>query len=161
MSHHRHCTSHKSWSTVYNYGLCPFFFFLLRVVWPLHILQKMTKCTISTFVPKYSFYLHFCSKILILWHFIPMFSETHHQNCSALSPRNLLQNHLDRGKKKKEKTSWISSIGRFRQGCQHPRLLPGITLVPWLLLLPVCTFFTVKGSDSDFANFTLPNFRGP
>ena len=103
MSHHRHCTSHKSWSTVYNYGLCPFFFFLLRVVWPLHILQKMTKCTISTFVPKYSFYLHFCSKILILWHFIPMFSETHHQNCSALSPRNLLQNHLDRGKKKKEK----------------------------------------------------------
>ena len=28
--------------------------------------------------------------------------------------------------------------------------------VPWLLLLPVRTFFTMEGGDSKFANFTLP-----
>ena len=31
--------------------------------------------------------------------------------------------------------------------------------VPWLLLLPVCTFFTVEGGDSEFANFTLPTLK--
>ena len=30
---------------------------------------------------------------------------------------------------------------------------------PWLLLLPVCTFFTVEGGDSEFANFTLPMLK--
>ena len=29
-------------------------------------------------------------------------------------------------------------------------------LFPWLLLLPVRTFFTLVGSDSEFANFSLP-----
>ena len=28
---------------------------------------------------------------------------------------------------------------------------------PWLLLLPVHTFFTTEGGDSEFAYFTLPN----
>ena len=31
--------------------------------------------------------------------------------------------------------------------------------VPWLILLPVCTFFTVEGGDSEFANFTLPTLK--
>ena len=32
-------------------------------------------------------------------------------------------------------------------------------LVPWLLLLMVHTFCTVEGSDSEFANFTLPTLK--
>ena len=32
-------------------------------------------------------------------------------------------------------------------------------LVPWLLLLPVHTFFTMEGSDCEFANFTLPSLK--
>ena len=31
--------------------------------------------------------------------------------------------------------------------------------VPWLLLLPVHTFFTMEGGDSEFANFTLPTLN--
>ena len=31
--------------------------------------------------------------------------------------------------------------------------------VPWLLLLPVCTFFTMEGGDSEFAIFTLPTLK--
>ena len=27
------------------------------------------------------------------------------------------------------------------------------------ILLPVCTFFTVEGGDSEFANFTLPTLK--
>ena len=34
-------------------------------------------------------------------------------------------------------------------------LTPGIAQVPWLLLLPVRTFLTMEGGDSEFANFTL------
>ena len=30
---------------------------------------------------------------------------------------------------------------------------------PWLLLLPVRTFFTMEGVDSEFANFTLPALK--
>ena len=30
---------------------------------------------------------------------------------------------------------------------------------PWLPLLPVRTFFTMKGGDSEFANFTLPTLK--
>ena len=37
--------------------------------------------------------------------------------------------------------------------------LPGIAQVPWLLLLPVRTFFTTEGGDSEFANFTLPTLK--
>ena len=29
----------------------------------------------------------------------------------------------------------------------------------WLLLLPVRTFFTMEGGDSEFANFTLPTLK--
>ena len=31
--------------------------------------------------------------------------------------------------------------------------------VPWLLLLPVRTFFTMEGGDSEFANFKLPTLK--
>ena len=31
--------------------------------------------------------------------------------------------------------------------------------VVWLLLLPVRTFFTLEGGDSEFANFTLPTVK--
>ena len=31
---------------------------------------------------------------------------------------------------------------------------------PWLLLLPVRTFFTMEGGDSEFAKFTLPTLKG-
>ena len=30
---------------------------------------------------------------------------------------------------------------------------------PWLLLLPVRTFFTMKGGDSESANLTLPTLK--
>ena len=30
---------------------------------------------------------------------------------------------------------------------------------PWPLLLPVRTFFTIEGGDSEFANFTLPTVK--
>ena len=32
-------------------------------------------------------------------------------------------------------------------------------LLPWLLLLPVLTFFTMEGGDSEFVNFTLPTLK--
>ena len=35
----------------------------------------------------------------------------------------------------------------------------GIAQVPWLLLLPVRTFFTMEGGKSEFANFTLPDLN--
>ena len=28
-----------------------------------------------------------------------------------------------------------------------------------MLLLPVCTFFTMEGGDGEFANFTLPTLK--
>ena len=31
--------------------------------------------------------------------------------------------------------------------------------VPWLLVLPVRTFFTMEGGDCEFANFTLPTLK--
>ena len=31
--------------------------------------------------------------------------------------------------------------------------------VPWLLLLLVCTFFTMEEGDSEFANLTLPTLK--
>ena len=31
--------------------------------------------------------------------------------------------------------------------------------MPWLLLLPVRTFFTIEGGDSEFVNFTLPTLK--
>ena len=35
-----------------------------------------------------------------------------------------------------------------------------LNLSPWLLLLPVRTFFTMEDGDSEFANFTLPTLKG-
>ena len=32
-------------------------------------------------------------------------------------------------------------------------------LSPWLLLLQVCTYFTMEGGDSEFVNFTLPTLK--
>ena len=37
--------------------------------------------------------------------------------------------------------------------------LASILKVPWLLLLPVHTFFTMEGGDSEFENFTLPTLK--
>ena len=36
---------------------------------------------------------------------------------------------------------------------------PALPSVPWLLLLPVRTFFTMEGVDSEFADFTLPTLN--
>ena len=33
------------------------------------------------------------------------------------------------------------------------------TAFTWLLLLPVCTFFTTEGGDSESANFALPTLK--
>ena len=44
-------------------------------------------------------------------------------------------------------------------GLLTPLTLPGIAYVPWLLLLPVRTFFKMEGGDSEFANFTLPTLK--
>ena len=38
-------------------------------------------------------------------------------------------------------------------------LLAPLTSVHWLLLLPVRTFFTMEGGDSEFANFTPPTLK--
>ena len=39
------------------------------------------------------------------------------------------------------------------------KFFPGITEVPWLFLLPVCTFFTMEGGDSELAKFTVPSLK--
>ena len=47
----------------------------------------------------------------------------------------------------------------IQAGLLTPLTLPGIAYVPWLLLLPVRTFFTMEGDNSEFANFTLPTLK--
>ena len=37
---------------------------------------------------------------------------------------------------------------------------PASTSVPWLILLPVRTFFTMEGGDNKFAKFTVPTLKG-
>ena len=54
-------------------------------------------------------------------------------------------------------TIWGQQTNGAKSG--HCRLLPGIAYVPWLLLFPVRTFFTMEGSDSEFMNFTLPTLK--
>ena len=49
--------------------------------------------------------------------------------------------------------------GRFRRGCWLPRLLPDIASVAWPPLLPVRTFFTMEGGDSELAKSSVPTLK--
>ena len=54
-----------------------------------------------------------------------------------------------------ENYSWIYGL----RLAQSPGSLGVKCEVPWLLLLPVGTFFTMEGGDSEFANSTLPTLK--
>ena len=71
----------------------------------------------------------------------------------------------DRNRRGERKITVILLTGQLRSywaiqaGLLTPLTSPGIAYVPWLLLLPVRTFFTMEGGDSEFANFTLPTLK--
>ena len=52
-----------------------------------------------------------------------------------------------------------SSYWVVQAGLLTPLTFAWQHLSPWLLLLPVRTFFTMEGGDSEFANFTLPTLK--
>ena len=51
------------------------------------------------------------------------------------------------------------SIGRFRRLVNSLDFCPASRKSFFLFLLPVRTFFTMEGSDSEFAKFTLPTLK--
>ena len=51
-------------------------------------------------------------------------------------------------------TYWVVQVGLLT-----PSIFTRHLQVPWLFLLPVHTFFTMEGGDSEFANFTVPTLR--
>ena len=55
---------------------------------------------------------------------------------------------------------WTSYLyWAIQAGLLTPLTFARRCLSPWLLLLPVRTFFTMEGGDSEFANFTLPALK--
>ena len=54
---------------------------------------------------------------------------------------------------------YLSCYWAVQDGLLTPLTFARHHLSPWLLLLPVRTFFTMESGDSEFANFTLPTLK--
>ena len=70
-----------------------------------------------------------------------------------------LQERQRPGRLLRSKLGTRKLLGGSGGGVNSLELCPASLSVPWLLLLPVRTIFTMEGGDREFANFTLPTLK--